>query len=228
MRKLRLKMLKIKKKMPFYKSNSFIRDLKKNGVTIGENVVFYKPSTTSVDLNSSNFIKIGNNVQITDGVVILGHDYAYSVVTNKYNKILRPQSETIIGDNVFIGINSIILMGTKIGNNTIIGAGSVVKGKIDSDSVYAGNPAKKICTLEEYKEKLQSKYLESARCYYRNMKNSVNENNMNIYRELWTEKRIMSEYIKKASPRGMTKSSIEKIDFERKYKNFDEFVKDTE
>lgn len=62
----------------------------------------------------------------------------------------------VIGNNVFIGMNAIILMCTKIGNNIIIVAGSVVSGNLDSNSVYAGNPEKKICILEEYCEKMKS------------------------------------------------------------------------
>ena len=46
-----------------------------------------------------------------------------------------------IGDNVFIGMNSIILMGSHIGNNVIIGAGSVVSGNIPDNSVVGGGPS---------------------------------------------------------------------------------------
>ena len=49
---------------------------------------------------AKDFIKIGNYVQLTDGVKILAHDYSYSVVTNKYNINLRPQAETILGNNI--------------------------------------------------------------------------------------------------------------------------------
>ena len=47
-----------------------------------------------------------------------------------------------IGDNVFIGMNSIILMGSHIGNNVIIGAGSVVSGNIPDNSVVGGSQPK--------------------------------------------------------------------------------------
>lgn len=55
----------------------------------------------------------------------------------------------------FIGANTIILPGTEIGENCIIGAGSTVKGKVPSDSVLAGNPARIVETLDEYYEKLK-------------------------------------------------------------------------
>lgn len=62
-------------------------------------------------------------------------------------------------------MQSIILAGANIGDNVIIGAGSVVAGIVESCSVYAGNPAKKICTLEEYKEKLKRSFSKSAANY---------------------------------------------------------------
>jgi acetyltransferase-like isoleucine patch superfamily enzyme len=49
-----------------------------------------------------------------------------------------------IGDDVFIGANTIILKGVKIGDRAIIGAGSVVTKSIPSDEIWAGNPAKLI------------------------------------------------------------------------------------
>lgn len=172
-----------------------------------------------------DFIKIGDYVQLTDGVKILAHDYSYSVVANKFNTILRPQSETVIGNNVFIGMNSIILMGSNIGNNVIIGAGSVVKGNIDSDSVYAGNPARKICSIDEYYRKLEQNYENSARCYYKcKCKNNV-ENKMNIYISLFTNEVKMSNYVKNLNLNGISQSSIDNMKFQQKYNNFDEFKK---
>lgn len=56
-----------------------------------------------------------------------------------------------------------ILKGTTIGNNTIIGAGSVVTGGgYPSDCVLAGNPARVICSLDEYREKRQKAQLSEA------------------------------------------------------------------
>jgi acetyltransferase-like isoleucine patch superfamily enzyme len=57
----------------------------------------------------------------------------------------------IIGNNVFVGNGSILLPGTSIGDNTVIGAGALVKGELEANSVYAGVPARRICSYEEYK-----------------------------------------------------------------------------
>ena len=54
----------------------------------------------------------------------------------------------MIGDNVWIGGGAIVLPGVTIGNNAIIGAGSVVTRDIPADTVAAGNPARVLKTLE--------------------------------------------------------------------------------
>lgn len=87
-------------------------------------------------------------------MVILAHDWSYSVVARAYHNAPGKQCITRIGNNVFIGMKAVILMGSDIGDNTIIGAGSVVSGKIESYSVYAGNSAKRIRSLEEHYKKL--------------------------------------------------------------------------
>ncbi len=68
-----------------------------------------------------------------------------------------------IAKNVWIGERSIILKGTEIGENSIIGAGSVVSGKVPANVVYAGNPAKEIRNLdkEEFKTR-ESLFTESS------------------------------------------------------------------
>ena len=59
-------------------------------------------------------------------------------------------------------MNSFILMGTSIGDNCIIGAGSIVKGNFPENVVIAGNPAKVICTLDEFYLKRKSRCLNEA------------------------------------------------------------------
>jgi len=58
-----------------------------------------------------------------------------------------------IGDNCFVGNNCIFLPGSQMGNNCILGAGSVLNSSMPDNSVYAGTPAKFICTIEEYGDK---------------------------------------------------------------------------
>lgn len=87
-----------------------------------------------------------------------------------YGEIIGEAGETVIGNNVFIGMNSIILMGTKIGNNVIVGAGSVVSGEIPDNCVIAGNPAKIIRSLEDHYKKRKERSLCEAEIYYRKFK----------------------------------------------------------
>ena len=55
----------------------------------------------------------------------------------------------IIGDNVFIGAEAIILKGSSIGENAVIGAGSVLSGNVPSNEIWAGNPARFVKTIPE-------------------------------------------------------------------------------
>ena len=65
----------------------------------------------------------------------------------------------VVGDNVYIGTNSIILPGVTIGSNVVIGAGSVVSKDIPDGVVVAGAPARVIKTTDEYFKKIQHESL---------------------------------------------------------------------
>ena len=143
-----------------YDSESFVAYLKSKGVKVGNGVRFFDPTNTVIDLQNPHMLKIGDNVRITKGCTILTHDYSWSVLAGKYGEILGGIGSVEIGNNVFVGMNTIILKNTIIGNNVIIGAGSVVSGCIESDSVYAGVPCRRIMGLNEYYEKRKAKQQE--------------------------------------------------------------------
>lgn len=82
-------------------------------------------------------IYIGNNVTITSGVKILTHYLDPTQTGRIYRK-----GEVHIGDDVFIGVNTIICNSVTIGKGAIIGAGSVVTKDIPPYQVWAGNPAR--------------------------------------------------------------------------------------
>lgn len=137
-----------------------IRYLRRLGTRIGEGCQIL----TSYDAFGTEpwLIEIGNRVTITLGVVFLTHDGASRLFRdqipggsrygNRFGRIL-------IQDNSFIGANSILLPGVKVGPNSIVGAGSVVNKDVPPNMVYAGVPAKPIMTLEEYIENYKSKML---------------------------------------------------------------------
>lgn len=91
-------------------------------------------------VNSNNIIacreriEIGNNVMLSPNVQIYDHDHDYKaadgVQSGKYCT-----SPVIIGNNVWIGANTVILRGTIIGDNCVVAAGSVLKGEYDSNSI---------------------------------------------------------------------------------------------
>lgn len=144
-------------------SDEFNYVLKKQDIKIGEKTRFFGASKITVDIQRPWLIEIGAYTRITQGTIILQHDYSRSVLQRKYNDILCEAGKTTIGDNCFIGMNSIILMGSHIGNNVIVGAGSVVSGDIPDNSVVCGNPARIIRTIDEHYKIRKSKQIEEAK-----------------------------------------------------------------
>lgn len=103
-------------------------------------------------------ITIGNNVHITDGVKFVTHDGGTLLYRNRVPdlEITKP---IVVGNDVYIGNNVIILPGVTIGNNVVIGAGAVITKDIPDNSVAVGIPAKVIKTADEYFEKIQKESL---------------------------------------------------------------------
>jgi acetyltransferase-like isoleucine patch superfamily enzyme len=97
-------------------------------------------------------IQMGNHVEISGNVTFITHDGAVWVLREE-NPNVDVFGRIIIGNNVFVGNGSILLPGTSIGDNTVIGAGALVKGELEANSVYAGVPARRICSFGEYKER---------------------------------------------------------------------------
>jgi len=143
-------------------SNSYIKFLKKNGVSIGKNVTFYEPNTNYIDYQKGFLISIGDNVEITRGVVMITHDYSWSLFKKNHGEILGSREKIKIGDNVFLGINSVIMKGVTIESNVIVGANSVVTKSIPSNSVVCGNPAKVICSVDDFYNKRKKLYVKEA------------------------------------------------------------------
>ena len=137
---------------------------------MGENCYIFEPKSVNIDLFRPWLLSIGNNVVICAKTTILTHDYSHTVLCTKYGQNIGDAKPVSIGNNVFIGIGTMIVMGTEIGDNVIIGALSVVLGKITDKCVVAGNPAKVICTLEEYYNK---RLLNEETCAIQNVRLAV-------------------------------------------------------
>jgi len=136
----------LKRRMHRSKKQRILDDLVRKGLTIGKNVGIL--DDFMIDGSLCWLISIGNNVQLAARVQIFAHDASTKLFLG-YDKI----GKVVIGDDVFIGQNSIILPNVTIGNRVIIGAGSIVTKDIPSNSVAVGNPARVKCTLDEYLER---------------------------------------------------------------------------
>ena len=118
-------------------------DLIRLGLTVGKN--FSRQEKTIIDQSHCWLITIGDNVTLAPRVHILAHDAGTKRPLN-YTRI----GLVDIGNNVFIGASSTVLPGVTIGDNVIIGANSVVSKGVPSNSVAIGNPARVVCTYDEY------------------------------------------------------------------------------
>lgn len=129
----------------------------KMGMKVGKN--FHRLNGVILDPAHCWLIEIGDNVTIAPRVHVLAHD-ASTVHYLGYAKIGR----TVIGNNVFIGAESVILPNVKIGNNVVIGANSTVSKDLEGGFVYAGSPAQKICSIDEFVNK-NKQLMQEVPCY---------------------------------------------------------------
>jgi len=118
-----------------------IKYLRKQGISIGQNCLINTMSFST----EPYLIEIGNNVRIAGGTQFITHDGSIKCFKDEFEGDIFGKIK--IGNNVFIGSSSIILLNTTIGDNCIIGAGSVVRGNFPDNSVIMGNPAKKVLNM---------------------------------------------------------------------------------
>lgn len=145
---------------------------RKAGVTIGENCRLNDYPRWG---SEPWLITLGNHVEISLNVTFLTHDGATWCFREqeRYKDVIR-YGKITIDDNCFIGANCTILPGVHIGKNTIVGACSLVNKDLEPNSVYAGVPARRISSIEEYAEKcLQQTPAYNKERYFANKKDEV-------------------------------------------------------
>lgn len=127
-------------------------------------------------------IEIGDHVTIAENVGFINHggDARVTKRIERY-KNGRNFGRIRIGNNSFVGKGSVIMPGVSIGNNCIIGSLSVVSSSVPDNSVYVGSPAKFICTIDEYGERLLT-------------------NNVMYPRELEQNRKALEDYLQKNLP----------------------------
>ena len=128
-------------------SDYIIHKMRKVGIQIGARCRIF----SNLYMNREPYlITIGDNVTISSGVELCTHDNAVIKVVPGKTDIV---GEIKIGNNCFIGMNSIIMYGVTLGDGCIVGAGSVVTHSFPANTVLAGNPARAITTSDKYAEK---------------------------------------------------------------------------
>ena len=115
-------------------------------IVIGNNV-----RMSNCAITSGKLVQIGDNVRIGAGVKIYDTDF-HSLVPSE--RLSSPEGaakskEIHIGDNAFIGAGSYILKGVRIGEAAVVGAGSVVTKCVPAYEIWAGNPARKVGTIDK-------------------------------------------------------------------------------
>ncbi len=165
-----------------YKSladKAYIEMCKARGLKVGKNVIFIEAPAFG---SEPYLIEIGDNTKITANCTFINHDGAMYVIRSMEKYLdARNFGRIKIGKNCFIGNNCTILPGVEMGDNCILGAGSVLNSSTPPNSVFAGVPAKFICTIEEYGDKALA-------------------NNVMYPRDLESERAALDKYISENLP----------------------------
>lgn len=160
-------------------NKAYIEVCKYRGMKVGDGVIFIEAPAFG---SEPYLIEIGDGTKITAGATFINHDGAMYTIRNmaKYQDA-RNFGRIKIGKNCFVGNNCTFLPGSQMGNNCILGAGSVLNSSMPDNSVFAGVPAKFICTVDEYGEKAM-------------------KNNIMYPRELEKNRKELDHYIKENLP----------------------------
>lgn len=114
----------------------------KNG---GKIVINEGVGMSGCTIYSMEGITIGRNTDIGSGCKIIDNDFHPLPYSERYpveRLDLLKKRPVVIGEGCFLGANSIILKGTTLGKNVVVGAGSVVSGTFPDNVIIAGNPAR--------------------------------------------------------------------------------------
>lgn len=105
-------------------------------------------------------ITVGNHCQITKNVRFFTHGGAN--VVRDMDPSFDCFGKVTVGNNVYIGNNTLVMPGVTIGDNVLIAAGSVVTKSVPNDVVIGGNPARIICSRMEYYQRNKAYNVQSC------------------------------------------------------------------
>lgn len=143
-------------------SETYISWLRSNGIKVGGGTKVFDVNNILIDTTRPELLEIGEHVFLHGGVTIMTHDWTSWSFIHSHNSFYPSHAKVHIGNNVWFGRDVTVCKGVSIGDNCIIGIGSVVTKSIPSNSVAAGVPARVICSYEEYLEKRSSQYVDEA------------------------------------------------------------------
>ena len=116
-------------------------------------------------------VEIGDGTTVTGGTLVLTHDAVPATYLPQldrgsvFTRLCR-RTNVKIGKQCFIGARCVILPGVTIGDKCVVAAGSIVTKDVPSGYVVAGNPAKKVCTIDEYVAKSLRRYEATPETYW--------------------------------------------------------------
>ena len=123
-----------------------IMNARRRGTQIGENCRVF----SAIIAKEPTLIKVGNRVTISSEVEFCTHDNANIKAIPGKTDVVGP---IVVGDDCFVGMRSILMYGVTLGDHCVVAAGSVVTKSFPPRTVLGGNPARAICTIDQYAEK---------------------------------------------------------------------------
>lgn len=213
----------------YERSDSYINYLIGLGISVGERTFFQSPDTACVDITRPLLVEIGKDCIFLENFTLLTHDNVTQVFRNLYHEFLPSSGPVTIGNNVYFARNCTVLKGVTIGDNCIIGFGSVVTKDIPSGSVAVGCPARVLCTIEEYYHKRQkqswNEAMNLARIIYRKTGKRPTVEQMFEEFPMWMEGDATDSRLR-FSPEQQLRGSYDvwKREHKAPFHTFDEFI----
>lgn len=130
----------------------FVAYARKLGVRVGEGCRIYILSWGSEPF----LISIGNRVTVSSRVRFITHDGSTWLFRKGSKGRFQKYLPIVVGDDVFIGANSILMPGVTVGSRVVIGAGTVVTKNVPDNSVVVGNPGRVVRSFDSLAEKISA------------------------------------------------------------------------
>lgn len=137
----------------------FIRAMKQRGMDIEGTPRYISPRAV-IDGTDLSLIHLGDGSVISSGVRLLTHDFSIDRVAREDD---LGEEEVVltgsiwVGKRCFVGAGSILMPGSHLGDGAIVGAGSVVRGRVPDNAIVMGNPAMVVSDTDKFLEKNRSR-----------------------------------------------------------------------